>query len=191
MTDLRRFRQGERPYWDEVLKTHRSTVWRVAMAHGEDRDDAEDLFQMAVLRAWERRESYDGRGPVGGWFYQVAKRVCLSEVRRRRNRRRLLERATGMGVLEEVLWSPPTPLEEVLQAEAYVLLRQAAQSLAPREREAFDLRRIQHKSYDEAARLMGITEATVRSQVRKAASHLRESLQGAKGKELRDGLSRD
>jgi len=191
MTDLRRFREGERPYWDEVLRTHRKTVWRVAMAHGEDRDDAEDLFQMAVLRAWEGRESYDGRGPVEAWLYQVAKRVCLSEVRRRRTRRRLLERATGKGVLEEVLWSSLTPLEEVLQAEPYVLLRQAAQSLSPREREAFDLRRIQHKSYDEAARLMGTTEATVRSLVRKAASHLRESLQGTKGKELMDGLSRD
>jgi RNA polymerase sigma-70 factor (ECF subfamily) len=163
------------------LRSHGKEIWKVALESGDDWDDAEDLYQMTVTRAWERRGSYRGEGPVSAWFYRVAKNLCAGERRKRARHRRLRELLAGIGLPEEMPWTPPSPLEESLSAEADEILLRAMMRLSPREREAIDLRVRQEKTYKEAALVMKITEATVRSLVRNARPTLKELMNELSG----------
>lgn len=48
--------------------------------------DTEDLLQETFLRAWNRRESFEGRASVRAWLYQIATNACLDVLRQRRRR---------------------------------------------------------------------------------------------------------
>src|SRR5438445_5917973 len=52
--------------------------------------EAEDLVQETYLRAWRAFESFEGRGSLKAWLYQIATRVCLDAIAQRKKVRRLL-----------------------------------------------------------------------------------------------------
>src|SRR5918996_2102232 len=46
-------------------------------------EDAEDLVQESILRAWRRRSTFEGRSSFRGWLYRIATNACLDFLRRR------------------------------------------------------------------------------------------------------------
>ena len=44
-------------------------------------EEAEDLVQEAFLRAWRRRETYEGRSSVRAWLYRISTNACLESAR--------------------------------------------------------------------------------------------------------------
>ena len=46
-------------------------------------DDAEDLAQETLLRAWRRLERFERRSSVHTWLYRIATNACLDEIERR------------------------------------------------------------------------------------------------------------
>ena len=70
-------------------------------------EEAEDLVQEAFLRAWRRRQTYEGRASVRAWLYRIATNACLDAL----DKRPRTPTADG-----EVLWLQPYPdalLEEL------------------------------------------------------------------------------
>ena len=48
--------------------------------------EAEELVQETLLRAWRRRETYAGRAPFRAWLYKIATNLCLDALARRPRR---------------------------------------------------------------------------------------------------------
>ncbi|MET8335322.1 sigma-70 family RNA polymerase sigma factor [Streptosporangium canum] len=51
-------------------------------------DDAEDMVQETFLRAWHRRETYEGRSILRAWLYEIAANACLDLIDRNKRRAR-------------------------------------------------------------------------------------------------------
>ena len=66
--------------------------------------DAEDVTQETLLRAWRSLDRFQGRASVRGWLYRIATNVCLDELGRRA--RRTLPTMVGAPLLSFV---PPQP----------------------------------------------------------------------------------
>src|SRR3954453_3884503 len=49
-------------------------------------EDAEDMLQEALLRAWRRLESFEGRTSLRRWLYKIATNVSLDALDRRHRR---------------------------------------------------------------------------------------------------------
>ena len=79
-------------------------------------DDAEDLVQETLLRAWRARASFEGRSTFRTWLYRIATNACINAIER--GPRRILR--------PEV---PPTDPSKVLQADARPDLGAAAAEL--------------------------------------------------------------
>src|SRR5215207_11278077 len=74
------------------------------------RDDAQDMTQETFLRAWAKRESFQGRASLRTWLYRIATNACLDFLEKRRDRTPIptdLQGAGGTGT--EVLYLQPWP----------------------------------------------------------------------------------
>ena len=145
--------------------------------------DAEDAVQEAFLRAWRRRETFEGRSTVRAWLYRIATNTCLDVLAKRRP-----EPATG----GEVLWLSPYPdrlldeltADEADQPEAAALAREtvelayvvAVQHLAPRPRAALILRDVVGWPAKDVADLLGDSVHSVNSALQRARAGMREHL---------------
>ena len=49
-------------------------------------EDAQDLTQETFLRAWAKRESFQGRASLRTWLYRIATNACLDFLEKRRDR---------------------------------------------------------------------------------------------------------
>ena len=48
--------------------------------------DAEDLVQGTMLRAWRHLDSYEGRGTLRAWLYKIATHACFDAIAKRPKR---------------------------------------------------------------------------------------------------------
>ncbi len=48
--------------------------------------EADDAVQEAMVRAWRKADSFEGRSSVRSWLYRIATNVCLDMLRSRQRR---------------------------------------------------------------------------------------------------------
>lgn len=146
-------------------------------------EDAEDTVQETFLRAWRRRETFQGRSTFRAWLYRIATNACLDLLARRRP-----EPATG----GEVRWLQPYPdrlLDELPAAgadepETLAVAREtielayvvAVQHLAPRPRAVLILRDVLGWPARDVAELLGDSVNSVNSALQRARAGMREHL---------------
>src|SRR6185503_1585274 len=64
--------------------------------------EAEDLAQETLWRAWRRRETYEGRAPFRAWLYKIATNLCLDALKQRPRR--------SLPVARQAAAAPEAPL---------------------------------------------------------------------------------
>jgi RNA polymerase sigma-70 factor, ECF subfamily len=151
-------------------------------------EDAEDLVQETFLRAWRKRESFQGRSTFRAWLYGIATNACLDALERRP---RTVTAQHGAQPLTEVPWLQPYPdrlLEEVAstdaEPEAEVVAKEtielafiaAIQLLPPRQRAVLIARDVLGWSAAEAAALLGVSVAAANSALQRARATLKDHL---------------
>ncbi len=153
--------------------------------------EAEDMVQDTLLRAWQRRDTYAGRGPLRAWLYRIATNLCLDRLDRQARRSLPVAMQTPLpagqplppAILEPV-WLEPCPDDllapEAENPEARYGLREsvtlafmiALHLLPPRQRAVLILRDVLDWPASEAAELLGLSVPAVKSALHRARTTL-------------------
>jgi RNA polymerase sigma-70 factor (ECF subfamily) len=159
--------------------------------------DAEDLVQETLLRAWSKRATYRRRASFRAWLYGIATNACLDVLRRRP--KRLLppdvysaaDPTESPQRADDLPWLEPFPERLLEQAaanldepEARLLAREttelaflaAVQHLSPRQRAVLILRDVLEWSAKETAATLETTVASVNSALQRAHAALSKHL---------------
>jgi RNA polymerase sigma-70 factor (ECF subfamily) len=155
-------------------------------------EDAEDLVQETLLRAWRARSGFEGRSSLRAWLYRIATNACLDAIKRTRRRVRVVDAPSGSGQapwFDEVPWLQPFPdrlLEDEVpgseEPEAAVVAKEtielaflaAVQHLSPTQRAVLILRDVLGWSASETAEALDGSVAAVNSALQRARARLRE-----------------
>ncbi len=141
-------------------------------------NEAEDLVQETLLRAWRSSAGFQGRSSVRTWLYRIATNVCLTSLEGRPRR----PLPTGLGAPDsragdalapdaEIPWLEPIPDAAVTVAErdtirlAFVA---ALQHLPARQRAVLILRDVLRWSAAEVAEALETTSTAVNSALQRA-----------------------
>ncbi|MBV8945247.1 MAG: sigma-70 family RNA polymerase sigma factor [Solirubrobacterales bacterium] len=156
--------------------------------------DAEDLVQETLLRAWRALDRFEPRAQFQTWLYRIATNACLDELGRRSRRPEPVDPFPDQPVLEA---APPTydPVARYAMREGVELaLVRAMQELPPRQRAVLIFRDVLGWSASEVAEVLESTVASVNSALQRARAtiehHLPATTRSASDRAERELLDR-
>ncbi|GLY98238.1 sigma-70 family RNA polymerase sigma factor [Actinoplanes sp. NBRC 103695] len=136
---------------------------------GGDRQQAEDLVQETLLRAWRYPEALDPeRGAVRSWLFTTARNLAIDAWRRR---------SVRVGeVMTDVLPEPPPDTDEADRAVEAWTVAEALARLSQQHRDVLIECFYRGHSVAEAAARLGVPPGTVKSRTHYALRSLRMAL---------------
>jgi RNA polymerase sigma-70 factor (ECF subfamily) len=150
----------------DLYRTHARDVYRFALYLSGDPMLAEDIVSETFLRIWDsavvRRET------VRGYLFTIARNVFLHDVRRMRRQDPLEDRHTVAATVVRELES-----KEDLHATLAAL-----QTLPEADRSALLLHAREGISYEEIARVLGLSLSAVKVKIHRARLYLAERRKG-------------
>ncbi len=174
---LRACSRGEDAAWRLFLDRFGDLINVVILRSGVPRDEAEEVFQKAVLAMFESLGRLDEPGKLVRWIAGVARNESLDHLRV--TRRELARRKVGAAARPRE--APPLPDEETDFLERTQIVREAMASLKPRCRHLLSALYLSERpvSYLEIGRTLGIPEGSVGPTRARCLQALRAALREA------------
>jgi RNA polymerase sigma-70 factor (ECF subfamily) len=176
---LNRARAGSDAAFALLVARHQKDIYRLAVRLLANRSDAEDIVQETLLRAWQAISSFDGRAGLRTWLHRIATNAV--RMRRRAARRKpteslqaLLPQFIDGGSLGTPDPAPIRCVDRLLEQKQFSQkAREAFEHLGEGHRAVFALRELEGASTQEAAKILGISPASVRQRLLRARRTLR------------------
>ena len=166
---MRRALNGDVAAYGALVDRYQAQLFRYARAMGMDPDPAEDLVQDAWIRAYSRLAECRNPERFRTWIARIVRNRCLDY---RKNIRRLGS-AEGLAGLESDGVPPDAAVEH---AELAALLNDALDGLAPEVRDAFVMKHVEERTYQEMTEVTQVSESALKMRVHRAREALREAL---------------
>lgn len=184
-------RDGDEAAFAAAVNQHRRRLHVHCYQMLGSMQDAEDLVQETFLKAWSKRETFEGRSTLRGWLYRIATNACLDVIDREGRRVKSAESEAPKVLAAEVPWIQPYPdaLHEGIVSEdpgpeestiahetialAYVT---AIQHLSPQARTVLILRDVLGWPAKDCAELLEVSLATANSALQRARATMQELL---------------
>ncbi len=139
---------------------------------------AADVVQEAMLKAWAKQDSFDGRANARTWLFAIVRNQYLDALRRKQARKDTQPMIDASDIPDS---RTPSPLRAAAGAELASAVELAMGNLPPEQREALALRESQGLSFAQIAQMLGLPLPTVKSRVRYALLKLAAELHGYRG----------
>ena len=174
---------GDRAAFDRLVERHGGALLRFASRQCTSARDAEDALQDGLLAAWRGAGGFRGDAAVRTWLFQVVLHAC-----RRRGRRRSGEpdRHEPMEAAEHLATEGTDPEERVSTRQQGRALELALEALPAEAREILLLRDVEGLSGAEAAEVLGLGLAAMKSRLHRARLELKERTEAILGHPLEE-----
>jgi RNA polymerase sigma-70 factor, ECF subfamily len=166
---VRRVLDGDPRAFTQLVDRHLQPCLRFATRMLGNRQDAEDVTQEALLRAYRAIATYDGENNFRTWLFAILVNRCrTSLLQRSRYVRRVLTDEDALDDAKAVDRSGATELR--------IEIERAVARLDPDQREAFLLKHVEQLGYDEMAAVTGAGVSALKMRVKRACERLQELL---------------
>ncbi|MCL5046056.1 MAG: sigma-70 family RNA polymerase sigma factor [Actinobacteria bacterium] len=174
---VQRSKRGDLGAFEELVARYEKKVYNLAFRLTGNHDDADDVAQEALLRAYTSLSSFRGDSSFSTWLYRIVTNAGLDEIRRRRRRATTslddpLSTREGE-VARQVPDASEGPVEIAERIEVREQVQEAINSLADDHRVVLILRDLQGLSYAEIAGILRCPLGTVRSKLSRARERLK------------------
>lgn len=170
---VRRARDGEPAAYAELFRRHRDGAYRLAYRQLGNEQDALDVVQEAMIKAFSALGDFDGRSGFHTWLMRIVSNTSL-DWGRRRNRRPSIQMGDAAGGPNGSL-EPATeddPSRGIRQHDLRRVLERALDRLSPTVRTTFVLFAESGLSYKEISEIQEIPIGTVMSRIHSARAKL-------------------
>jgi RNA polymerase sigma factor (sigma-70 family) len=166
-----RARQGDQAAWSELVALHQQGVFRMAYLKLGDRDEAEDVAQETLVRAFRRLNQFEVGRPLRPWLLAICVNLC-------RNRWRSLKRRAGALGRWSQRAEPSRGVQDETDASSeasqlWALIRR----LKPQEQDVLYYRFFMELEIEDVAAVMDVESGTVKSRQHRALRRLRGLIQ--------------
>jgi RNA polymerase sigma-70 factor (ECF subfamily) len=162
--------RGDQAAFGDLVARYQTAVYNMAYRMLGDPTEAEDASQEVFVRAWNQLHTFQQERRFSTWLLSIASHLCIDLLRRRKPTAPLDDVALYVESNE------PEPDEVALQSEQRDIVKKLLNTLPEKYRSVTVLRYYNDLSYDEIARMTGLTESAVKTQLHRARRMLADQL---------------
>ena len=173
---------GDRMAFERVYRTHVNRVFAVCARMVADRALAEELTQDVFVQVFRFRHRYKPQSRLSTWMFTIATNLCLNELRRPEQKRRVdiwdTRRDTDEHREGPQLADPDavTPEAGAASRELARRLETAVDELPAKQRAALLLSRVDGLAYRDVAEALACSEGAVKALLFRATQSLKKTL---------------
>ena len=178
---VERARHGDTRAFDALILRYGDRLYGLVYNMTSHKEDTHDLLQEVFAKAYHSLPKFRGNASFYTWIYQIAVNMTLNFLKKRKRR-------TGLSLndLDSSVQHDPALVDTAHEAnperqsnlhELQKRLNEAMQRLSHSHRTVVTLFDIQGMSHGEIARIMKVSEGTVRSRLHYAHQQLQTFLQ--------------
>lgn len=173
---IRRINRGDTNAFGELYKAYYVYLCTVATKYVFDPEAAQEIVNDVFLNIWHHRLTLST--PVTAYLIRAVQNRSLNHLQRKRMKELPLSDVQEqlMAICEQAITAEEHPLAYIENLELEKHIADAVETLPEKCRIIFKQYIYQNHTYDEIARLNGITPSTVRGQIRIALSKIAESI---------------
>lgn len=165
---LRRLRDGDAAAFEETYAAFAPALYRRLLRLLKDTDTVEEILQDTFLKLWEKRAQIDARQGFKTYLYRIADHLAID----------LFRKISRDKAMQQELWASTVSFylhteENLIAKEQRQLIAHAIEKLPPKRKQILLLCKMEEKSYQEVAELMGISMSTVSNQLVKALKEIK------------------
>lgn len=168
---------GDIDSFEELIVAHQKKAFNIAYRILGNLEDANDVTQEALIKAYRGIKKFNGKSSFSTWLYTIVNNACIDFIRKNRKvNLTYLDREyeTEESSYKVQIYSDEETPEEVFEKkEVQRLVHEAINKLNYEHRRVIVLRDIQQFSYQEIARILNCSEGTVKSRISRARKNLK------------------
>jgi RNA polymerase sigma-70 factor (ECF subfamily) len=168
---------------EELFQKHHGEIYAYLVRMLRDPELAADLTQDAFIKAYRAHDSLQDPAHARAWLYQIAHRVALDEIRRRKIVRFLPWTGESYG-------SAPSAEHLALEGRLSSDLQRALARIPERQRAALLLAELHDLTGLELASALGVSHVAARALLTRARDSLRRELASAREAEATESDTR-
>jgi RNA polymerase sigma-70 factor (ECF subfamily) len=168
---IARSQAGDSTAFELLSDLYRPVLLQMATRMMRHRDDAHDIVQDVLLKAFRALPDFDAQRPIKPWLCRICANCCVDAIR---NRRRDVD---PLEAHEYMLAGTDTVHSQTVNAIEDREVQEAVQRLPRRYRQILHMRHYEHMDVNEIADHLQTPEGTVKSWLFRARALLRKELQ--------------
>ncbi len=166
-------KRGDRKAQFELYKLYSKAMYNICMRMLNSAENAEDALQNSFVDVFSKLDSFRFESSIGAWIKRIVINNCINQIKKRRLDFAELNDNLHF-VADENHTSTTAYSNEVLNVE---LIQKAIMQLPEGYRVVFSLYAMEGYDHEEIGEILGVTEATSKSQYSRAKAKLRQILQ--------------
>ncbi len=173
------WKNGDINAFEEIVRRYQGKVYATAYRVTGNREDALDVTQEVLVKAYEKINQWEPRGSFLPWLLRLAVNRSIDYLRKRkRTGHESLNESIAKVSEDEIhhIASPSTPLEQSRAKEIDEKIKKALTKLSKTQQTVFILRHYQGYSLNEIAEHLGCTVGSVKVHLFRALQKLRNEL---------------
>ncbi len=164
---IERCRQGHREAQFDLYKLYSRAMYNTALRMVQNTHDAEDILQSIFVEVFTKLDSFRYESTIGAWIKRITINKCINFLK---SRRLTLSDVDNLGDRIDETEHESEPAYSVER------IHKAISTLPEGYRVVFSLYAVEGYDHEEIAHILGVTEATSKSQYSRAKAKLRSML---------------
>jgi len=174
-------RSGDSSAFVEMSKRHSRRVLHKIYRITNNWQDAEDVLQESLMRAFVHLHTFERRASFSTWLTRIAINTALMLLRKRKAAQKSTIDSSLDDIAQSEGWEPrdhrDNPEQHCAQQQRACLLNGAMRRLRPESRRVLELQQAGELSIKGIAQCLGVSEPAVKSRLLRARIALRELVQ--------------
>lgn len=170
-------KSGNIESFEQLVISHQKKMFNIAFRMLGNLEDANDVTQEALIKAYRGINSFNGKSSFSTWLYTIVNNASIDFIRKNKKNKtvyldREYESAEGTHKIE-VACHGDTPEEVLEKKEVRRVIEEAIKELSEDHRRIIVLRDIEQFTYAEIAQILDCSEGTVKSRINRARKILK------------------